>query len=153
MFTFEPETQNYEMLIKNIKLNRLEGRVIPSNSAISDIDGTIKLYLHEDAFAYSAFVVNSHSVEVAYHSLEHVLSQYNIENCDLLKFNAEGAEYPILLKINKETLSRTGSIHAHCHSLDSYRNPDVLADFLSVNGFRVKKNAEFLYAINNSMHL
>ena len=43
VFSFEPEPSNYEMLVKNIKINRLEGKVIPSNSAISDTDGiTIK---------------------------------------------------------------------------------------------------------------
>jgi FkbM family methyltransferase len=149
VFSFEPEPQNYEILIRNIKINKLENKIIPSNSAISDTDGRIKLYLHDDTFAHSTSIATPNSIEVPCYSLEKVLSANHIENCDLLKLNAEGAEYPILLNAKKETLQIISSIRAHCHSLDSHRNVDILVAFLSANGFTCRKKGEFLYAVNN----
>ena len=109
------------------------------------------MYLNNDSFAHSTSIVTPNYIEIPYHSLKYVLSINHVENCDLLKLNAEGAEYSILLNVNKETLHQIMSIRAQCHSIDSHRNIDSLVAFLSVNGFRYRKKGEFLLVINNSI--
>jgi FkbM family methyltransferase len=150
VLSFEPNPENYERLTRNIKMNKLEGNIISLNSAISDVGGTIKLYLHDTTFGHSTIVVAPDYIEVPCYTLENILSQYQIEILDLLKLNAEGAEYPILFNASKEVLQKVKSIHVQCHPLDSRRNIDSMFVFLSANGFRCKKkNGEWLSAVNN----
>ena len=129
VFSFEPNPENYERLIRNIGMNKLEGKVISSNSAISDVGGTIKLYLHNTTFGHSTAIVAPDYIEVPCYTLEYILSQYQIESLDLLKLNAEGAEYPILWNINKEILRKFKSICVQCHRIDASRNINNMLAF------------------------
>lgn len=149
VFSFEPEPQNYRLLLENIKLNGLEKMVTSSNSAISDREGSIRLYMHGETFAHSTSIASTDFINVPCHSLEQVFLRNKIDRCDLLKINAEGAEYPVLLNTTKETLSRIRDIRAHCHTIDSDRNVDILVAFLSANGFNCVKHGELLSAEKN----
>jgi FkbM family methyltransferase len=149
IFSFEPEPFNFQQLIKNIKINNLEDRIIPHQLAVANTGGKIKLYLDKETFGHSTSIsVSNRSIEINCITLKAIIEKYSIDYCDLLKMNAEGAEYDILLNLDKEILKRIKSIRAHCHTIDDSKNVNILETYLSKNGFICKKKTEFLYASN-----
>lgn len=151
VYAYEPEPSNYELLVENIKLNRLEDRVFPFNYAVSDSKGLSILYVTPGlTMAHSTVIPFSESIEVSCLSLGNIFRDNHIQKCDLLKINAEGAEYPILLNASEQTLSRTRTICVQCHNIDEKHNVSQLENFLVKNNFRVIRKGEFVKATNES---
>ena len=50
VYAFEPESQNFALLVKNIVLNKINGRVIPFCAALSDCVSISTLYLSDFAW-------------------------------------------------------------------------------------------------------
>lgn len=150
VYAYEPEPSNYELLVENIKLNRLEDRVFPFNYAVSDSRGVVKLYLSDESTGHSTFLPFPKFIEVPSLSLRDIFTDNSIQKCDILKINAEGAEYPILLSASEQTLSRIRTICVQCHNIDREKNISALERFLLRNNFRVVRKGEFIKATNES---
>jgi len=106
----EPEPQNYERLLENIKLNNLQN-VVPIKIALTDHNGFEKLYLSSSSVCHSLiFKENKESyINVSVKILDKLLEELNLKRVDIIKIDAEGAEIPILkgaektLKANPNT--------------------------------------------------
>jgi len=96
----EPEPSNFEILKKNIVLNKLSN-VVALNIAASDRNGMITLYKikgpHTDWHSIVKPGGNYEKVEVEAKRLSDVLSSLGIKQIDLLKIDVEGAE-PLVLR-------------------------------------------------------
>ena len=152
VYAYEPEPSNYELLVENIRLNRLEDRVFPFKQAVSNSKGIIRLHVTPNqTMAHSTVTPSSESIEAPCLTLGDIFSDNHIQKCDLLKINAEGAEYPILLNTTERTLSRIRTICVQCHmssaTIDKKHNISVLEKFLVENGFRVIRKGEFIKAM------
>jgi len=99
----EPHPKAYQQLIENIKLNRLEEKVIPVNAALASRKGFIDLAVidvNEASIAkspLSRFLDSERKgnrVEIV--TLEEMIKHYNI-NEGVLKMDCEGCEYDIIL--------------------------------------------------------
>jgi len=151
VYSYEPEPSNYALLKENIKINGFEGKIRPLNLAVLASRGTAKLYLRDRSISHSttaaACVGGSTGIEVPCVSLEDIFEDNHLDRCDLLKINAEGAEYPILLNASEEILSRVRILCVQCHEIDDKRNVSVLEKFLVGKDFSLVKKGEFVKAI------
>ena len=123
IYAFEPVKENYNNLIKNIKLNDInEGQIIAENVAITKdgrnvmIDkpitnsGASNIYgIHDHDCEYNK-EYNINSV-----TLDSIFSKYNIEKCKLLKIDCEGSEYEILYNLSENNIKKCDNMIAEFH--------------------------------------
>ncbi len=147
IYAFEPFFGNYEFLEKNIELNKLRN-VIPMNMAVASDNNGRTLYLAKmNTSAHSLTKKSDNFVKVSSISLEQFFREKNIENCDFLKMDCEGAEYDILISASGETLKKIKQISMEYHLPQFFGagSPDLfpkLISHLKDAGFEVSVKKE-----------
>ena len=95
VLSFEPGIEAFSVLEKNVRLNRLQN-VHAYHAALSDKEGTVSLYHHEDApNSYSLGAPDTADVsfeEVTTRTLSHVVPEDFAQRVGLIKLDVEGAE-------------------------------------------------------------
>jgi FkbM family methyltransferase len=91
----EPNPISYNILKRNIRLNKLEDTVICENVAIADKKGEMNIEL---IGSQSKLIFNNdkHTCMVDVITLEQLLTKYKINNIDLMIIDVEGAEFLVL---------------------------------------------------------
>ncbi|MFN3492520.1 MAG: FkbM family methyltransferase [Anaerolineales bacterium] len=141
VFTFEPNTENFLLLRENKELNQIANLEL-FNLAISDKIGEITLFnsmqQNMGHSIYESRLLNHTIVKTI--TLDEILKTNNIEKVNLLKVDAEGAEYPILLNASSQTLQKIDKIileyHDYLNHGYSYRH---IKKHLEINGFVVER--------------
>ncbi len=111
VFAFEPEPYNFDLLVKNIKLNGYKN-VIPVPKAISDKKGRATLFLDKHRALHSLARENvtrfsGSSVEVEVQTLDGFLKDFG-HRVDFAKIDVQGAELAVIggmrriIETNKE---------------------------------------------------
>mgnify|MGYP000318300651 CR=1 FL=1 len=99
VYAFEPETENYRLLLKNIEINNAKN-VIPLQKAVSNKRGTIKLYLHKhNPGAHSIVSKSKEFIEVESITLDEFFGMNS--KVDVVKIDIEGGEMLALLGMSK----------------------------------------------------
>jgi len=137
---YEPFLANFRLLNKNIKENNLAG-VQAFPLAVLDRRGNDVLYSRDstNTGGHSFFLEGAASTVVKTITLEDVFASNNVERCELLKIDAEGSEYRILMGAPRSVLQRVNSIALEYHVFgerDRHRLEN-LRNFLDQNGFSV----------------
>ncbi len=157
VYAFEPDPSNFELLVKNVRLNKLEKRIIPFNLAVGSEKGKRTLYLGEAPFHSFCPVSESpfnalypshsggakqNSIEVACVSLKDIFDKNKISHCDILKIDCEGAEYEILYNLPEKYFQRIKKIHLeyHNHKKNAMNTGDCLLKFLEKKGLQLKRH-------------
>ncbi len=143
---FEPNPQNFEILQKNIKENKLKGiKVI--NAALSDEDGVciLRISLEEkepwtwgDTIIENMWGDDDNRKKIKVKTVR--LSKYINKPVDLLKIDIEGSEQKVLEEI-KDKLYFIKQITMEFHSIPANRNInnyDVIKRLLKGNLFKIK---------------
>ena len=114
VFAFEPEPHNFDLLVKNISLNRY-GNINPVKKAISNKNGKAELFLDTTSFGANSLVrqnvpdIGQDIVEVELQTLDSFFQDYS-GKIDFIKMHVEGAELAVLegmeniLNKNKELI-------------------------------------------------
>jgi len=138
VYCYEPSRSNFELLVKNIKLNHLENIVFPRNIALSSKKEKRLLYIPTPfsntgrrGFYYSR---DKKTETVQCDTLENVFIEENIKSCDFIKSDCEGGEYAIFLNISDDILSKIRKIAMEAHFMQPYK---TLVDFFEKKGFEV----------------
>ncbi len=164
VYSFEPDPDNFQLLLRNIQINHLESRIRPFNLAVSDTVVPRKLTRSAASVSAHSFFLNKFpegeikdSVEVDCTTLSDIFARNMVAKCDVLKLDCEGEEYDILLNASDDILSKIVKITAEYHDgLTRYTHGD-LANFLRDRGFEVDIGSSqsfptfsvgFLYATN-----
>lgn len=100
IFAFEPEPKNYDFLLENIQLNKLEN-IVPIKKAISDNEATINLYKFNETNLgrHSALPINTNEIiTVDATTIDNfvISNQIDPANIKLLKIDIEGYELQAL---------------------------------------------------------
>ena len=98
VFSFEPGSESFSVLRRNIELNRLEN-VKAFRLALSDSRGNVRLYHHRGPNSYSLAPSGGPSRPyevVAATTLDAVLADEGVDRLDFLKLDVEGAEELVL---------------------------------------------------------
>jgi len=156
---YEPDLKNFKVLKKNLKINNINS-VNAYNKAVSKTNEIIKLYPQEDGkfgtVAVSTVRPRPTFTEVQSITLEKIFEDNDLDKCDLLKIDCEGAEYEILFNSTEELFKKIKLISIEYHNLKNFRGED-LKSFLENMHFHVslkpiKRNmqAGYIYTWKNS---
>jgi FkbM family methyltransferase len=110
VISIEPEKNNFEILKKNVKLNKLEN-VLLVNCACFSTEGYKNFYLDAIGTGAHSFykdkVVSKKSIKVHIKKLDNILSKLvkSNEKVNFIKIDAEGAEVEVLMGA-KRTLKK-----------------------------------------------
>ena len=108
VFSFEPDPENFRLLVKNIKVNKFKN-ITPVQKAVSNKNGKIILYLCQEHKGNHSIIENFawKKIMVESTTLDSFL-RTGIKP-DLIKMDIEGAEYLALLGM-KKTLTKNKKI-------------------------------------------
>jgi FkbM family methyltransferase len=128
------ETFNYLRI--NTALNKM-ANLSTFHLALSDRRGACTLYYDSENWGHSVVsVLSTRSEVVECCTLQQFFDNNHIDKCDFIKFNCEGAEFPILLSSSSDTLLRIQRMLVlyHC-DLWTKNTPEELLNHLQVSGF------------------
>lgn len=128
--TYEPGNENFTVLKENLKQNHIKNITI-KNLAISDKQGQATLYLSEDSHNHSLTKKSDKTQPTQTTTLNHIIKT----KTDLVKIDAEGAEFQIMESATPETLKLIKNIYIEYHE----QNPAPLIQKLQKSGFKTQK--------------
>ena len=102
LIALEPIPESFEQLEGNVKLNSIQDRVSCHQIAISNFHGSLTLYKPEISGSSASSARNLHptegsiKLEVPVTTLDILLNSLNIQNCELIKVDVEGAELMVI---------------------------------------------------------
>jgi FkbM family methyltransferase len=138
VYCFEPDEENYKLLLENINNNRKN--ILAENSIISSKSGFKQFYVSDSDFAAGSIHKKSNqSALVKSNTISDVLVKNKIQNCNLLKLDCEGAEYDIIMSLSFEDLNKIDNICMEYEKIDSqeYTIQDIISKLKS-NNFSVE---------------
>lgn len=155
VYSFEPNPDNYKLLLENIKINNLEEKVTPCNIAITDKEGDATLQI--SSINYGGHSINMDTGEegvtkIHTDTLKNCLHRFSLSKIDLIKIDIEGSEYLIFENIEKDTLDRIGEIIGEYHlSIDQpTQNFSLIKKYLSKSFPKIKRyDPYYFYAYRN----
>jgi len=159
VYSFEPSSYNFKFLVENIRINGLSN-IKAFNQGVCGKRGKKRLFLSSESSVFSMYGKSRKDYEDAdFITLEDIFMNYEIEKCDFLKMDCEGAEYEILFSTPVEILRKIRKISLELHKVPGYEM-ESLQTFLEKNNFRVYTKSidypskveipgvKMLYAIN-----
>lgn len=139
VYAIEASLETFNYLRINILLNRLDN-IKAHHIALSDQSGPVILHYDEGNWGHSIMKrLTAHGESVNAETLPEFLAKNNINKCDFIKFNCEGAEFPILLSTPPEVLATIDRmlILYHCDLASDY-NLDALLQHLHSSHFKTE---------------
>ena len=152
VFTIEPSPDNWALLTTNIRLNGLEGRIVPIQAAVTD-GQPIKLDLGaRNQARVSAYYGTNTLTEVPGVSLDIIRKQYELTEIHLLKLDCEGGEYEILATISDETLACVRNIVFEFHEIEGFASRlHAIKDRLVRSGFQLSQRGHLVSAVRPAL--
>jgi len=145
VISFEPLKENYDILLKNIKINGLKN-IIPVRKAICKKNGRAKLYIDETNTGGHSIFLNRDKYEIVdCITLKDVFKEFDIKKCNFLKLDCEGCEYEVVLESPKEVLEKIDKISMEFHEHPKY-SVKMLKEKLEECGFNIILKNHMLYA-------
>ena len=136
VYAVEPSSDSSNYLRINAALNRCDN-ISVHQLALADQEGVAFLYYDTGTWGHSTVSGFSGTGEaVKATTLAKFMEENRIEKCDFMKFNCEGAEFPIILSTPPEVLGRFGVILILYHSDLWKKNSEAdLVAHLEKSGF------------------
>lgn len=142
VFSFEPYPESFALMQENLRLNGI-ANVKFYNEAIDAETGELILDLTgEEPLQFQSHLKKDVNIQksllVKSLSLVDALARSELDSCDLLKLDCEGAEYSILFSAPQSVLERIQRIVMEYHDHLIQHNHRELITFLSERGFQVE---------------
>lgn len=137
IYSYEPVKTNYDVLVNNITANGYKDRIKTFNLGVASRAGNRDFYLSSSP-EHSMYANDATAMRhtVACVTLKDILDQNALTKVDLLKINAEGAEYEILYATPPEYFERIDEIRLEYHEQSGAdNNLDGLTRFLAACGY------------------
>jgi len=142
IYAYEPMLSNFNVLLENIRINKLEKFISPVPSGVCARREKRKLYFStaNSPFASLYFKYTKY-IEIDCVSLKDIFGENKIRFCDILKLDCEGAEFEILYNTPNEYLGKIKEIRLEYHNQTINKNYNIktLVSFLNERGFRTAK--------------
>jgi len=120
----EPDPENYNLLIKNIKINNYTN-IFAVNLALAYYESRGKLYTFSDSDAASLKTKSNRWIMVHVIKLDNLLNRLKITKIDIIKIDAEGMELEILMgaqQLISKSNTNLNLIIAAYHSTNEVRD-------------------------------
>jgi len=151
VFAFEPFPESLNLLKENLELNRI-ANVKAYEDAIWSKNGYLRIDTapgEPSQFTSrepDAHLPGNDPMIVPAIPLADAFARLNLDRCDLLKLDCEGAEYPILLNTPDELLQKIDRIILEYHdNVTDYTHQD-LEKLLAEKGYKVKITPNIVHA-------
>jgi FkbM family methyltransferase len=133
VIALEPYPCLYRKALVNIRINKVENRVILVNAALGSFDGEVCAGAG-DVDGYYLFSPSSRcDVKVRMYTLKSLIREFNVEENSVLKMDCEGCEYGTVLQAEPKDLKVFKEIIVEYHY--GYKELKMLLENL---GFNVK---------------
>lgn len=142
VYALEPYPSSYILLLKNIKVNGLDEKIIALNEGLSEKIKEIRIREDHRALATSRLKDFHEGKPVRLTNLEEIVEKFNLENA-CLKIDCEGCEYSIL-KAPDNILGAFQEMMIEYHY--GYMN---LKERLRKAGFKVENTRPILHELGN----
>lgn len=132
VIAIEPDKPTYQQLVRNIALNKLTN-VVALNCALGETDGKGVLYSGAISLFSSMYSTvdgretGSASQEMEVMTMETLLKSQNIERCDYLKMDCEGAEHQIVDSMSRAVAARFPQVTMEVHRVDGRDKASIRA--------------------------
>jgi FkbM family methyltransferase len=138
VYAFEPSPDSFGLFTENIALNDA-ANVHPLPYAVGGRrDDTLWLQTNTAAVQHRTAAAPIGGLAVPGKSLDQIMAELELRQCDFLKMDCEGAEYDILLHASAATLSHIRHICLEYHEgVTPYTRAD-LVQYLQTHGFAVQ---------------
>ena len=151
VFAFEPYPESFDLLKANLELNGIDNvkafaEAVWSENGYLKLDSTAAEPSQFISSAAEATPAGSDQTLVPAITLTDVLAQNNLEACDLLKLDCEGAEFPILFSASGELLGKIERIILEYHDNAGEDTHQELARYLSERGFEIRITPNTVHA-------
>jgi FkbM family methyltransferase len=142
VFAFEPYPESFALMQENLRLNGISN-VQTFNEAIGAEAGELILDLTSgEPLQFQSRLEEAVNVKqsllVKSLSLTDALTKFELDSCDLLKLDCEGAEYSILFNTSQSVLERVQRIVMEYHDGLVPHHHHELISFLHERGFQVE---------------
>jgi FkbM family methyltransferase len=148
VYAFEPDPNTYNLLVENIKLNGLQGQVIPHQCAIAAESGDLQMYCTTDlgggkstiipAFAVKSGMEVTAQSKVQAMSIADALDYCGVSQVRVCKIDCEGAEYSILSGLDSQMLKRFDAFVLEYHA-EAYQLDQFMKMLLAWDGYHISK--------------
>jgi FkbM family methyltransferase len=140
VYCFEPEEGNYNLLVRNIKLNGFENKIFPRRMAIGKQKEKRHLYVATpytlNPGRHGLFYANYETFqEVDCESLDDIFLEEKLDVVELLKSDCEGGEYEFFPAASEDTLSRIKKIAMETH----FSRKEELIKFFTERNFKAEE--------------
>jgi len=148
IFAFEPIISNFKLLEINQNLNK-QCQIIPIQKAVAGHSGEVTMMIPDyyDGFSTSSHIIDgeyrqnkNQVVKVQCTTIQDIFDEYELEKCDLLKMDCEGAESDIIYNCPSDYLSRITQIVMEFHGADL----EYLKEYLFSQGFATRQSKRAL---------
>ena len=150
IMAYEPIENNFKQLERNAALNR-DARIRCFQKAVYGFSGQIELSFDpSDSFTTSASVFGSsnsqiQTIQVPCGTLQEIFDENQIDRCDLLKMDCEGAEYEILCNCSAGVLHRIDQMAIEVHGgTRANQNITALTDYFRSMDFNTRQYASHM---------
>lgn len=151
VIAFEPYTGSFDLLAANLELNGVKN-VKAFEEAVWSENGRLRLDLTPGepsqfiSGAAEGTLNDSGQTMIPAITLSEVFAKMNLDHCDLLKLDCEGAEFPILFSVSDELLGKIERIILEYHDDASDYNHQDLANYLSERGYQVQITPNYVHS-------
>ncbi len=117
IFSFEPVSETYDILLKNTKLFN---NIFCKKYAVTNNTGEQQIYIDQERLGRSSLIEKHRNMDISYSektktiNLNNFIDENNISKIDILKIDCEGSEVEILDSI-KNYLSKISLIYIEIH--------------------------------------
>lgn len=116
IYAFEPDPENYKLLLTNIFLNHLQERIIPFNIGLSDKIGWERLYKAKNSGQRSTVYKEAYFPVVGDIPVIDLKTLFAITgNIGYLKCDVEGAEFKIFSKLTPKLAEKIKYLNIEVH--------------------------------------
>jgi FkbM family methyltransferase len=143
VFSIEPDAETFGHLERNIQANRL-GNVTALRAALARSPGSVQMQSCGNSLFSSLYAEvdgrrNEGQVqEVPAVTIEQILDQAAMQQCDFLKLDCEGAEHEAVHSMSAATAARIKQISMELHQIAGYDSAATIAR-LHEFGFRSRR--------------
>ena len=131
VIAIEPHPYAYAEMLINIKLNKLEDKIIPINAGLASKPGKICLEdLEKNPANMKYYKVNICKEGIPIITLSDIFRQYGNNDEMILKMDCEGCEYDIILN-DYNNIKKFNEIYFEYHAYIVNKSVDVLLEKLS----------------------
>jgi FkbM family methyltransferase len=136
----EPFPGSYELLLENVARNSVSNVDTLPYAVIGSAEPAVRLAVDgEEPVLHSTSARGGRALlDVEARTLERLFLERDIERCDVLKLDCEGAEYGILLNASPAVLARVDAVVLEYHRGVTGHGPEDLARHLEANEFDVE---------------